>query len=201
MDSVQLRPVITIYEETANFWKEQRARSPFREKKFMEWVSGNIPPNSAVLDLGCGCGFPIADYFLRKRIPFTGVDGAQAMIALAKEEYPQGDWKVADMRTLNLDCEYGAIIAWDSFFHLSHSEQEEMFPSFKEHLLLGGVLVFTSGTEHGEAIGEMDGNPLFHSSFAPDEYRRLLAQSGFEVVGYYPEDPDCGRTVWTCKRV
>jgi len=48
----------------------------------------------------------------------------------------------------------------------------------------------------GEAIGSFNGDPLFHASLAPEEYRDRLNACGFEVVAFTPEDPACGsRTV------
>ncbi len=61
--------------------------------------------------------------------------------------------------------------------------------------------MFTSGPAHGEAIGSFNGDPLFHASLAPEEYRALLDACGFEVVAFEPEDPSCGsRTVWLARR-
>ena len=65
----------------------------------------------------------------------------------------------------------------------------------------GGALMFTSGPAFGEAIGELEGEPLYHASLEIDEYRALLAQNGFEVVCHTIEDPDCGgHSVWLAQR-
>lgn len=51
-------------------------------------------------------------------------------------------------------------------------------------------------------MGQFAGEPLFHASLAPDEYRALLANHGFEVIGMVQEDPHCaGHTVWLAQRV
>ncbi len=61
--------------------------------------------------------------------------------------------------------------------------------------------MFTSGPLDGEAIGSYRGEPLYHASLAPDEYRRLLTANGFSVQRYAPDDPDCGdHTVWLATR-
>ncbi|EXI77463.1 MAG: hypothetical protein AW10_03817 [Candidatus Accumulibacter appositus] len=53
-----------------------------------------------------------------------------------------------------------ALVAWDSFFHLSHDDQRRMFPSFARHAAPGALLLFTSGPAHGESIGSSRGEPL-----------------------------------------
>jgi hypothetical protein len=57
--------------------------------------------------------------------------------------------------------------------------------------------MFTSGTSFGEAMGTLEGEPLYHASLDAAEYRRLLDSNGFDVVDHVVEDPECGRhTVW-----
>ena len=102
-----------------------------------------------------------------------------------------------NMRSLSLARHFNGLLAWDSFFHLGHDDQRRMFPIFRQHAAPRAALMFTSGPAHGEAIGNYQGEPLYHASLDPDEYRALLSANGFEVVAYVAEDPDCGRhTVW-----
>jgi hypothetical protein len=63
------------------------------------------------------------------------------------------------------------------------------------------MLMFNTGPAHGEAIGNYRGDPLYHASLAPKEYRILISQSGFEVVDRVANDPRAGgRTVWLCRK-
>ena len=46
-------------------------------------------------------------------------------------------------------------------------------------------------------VGSYHGEPLYHASLAPEEYRSLLDAHGFEVVAHKSDDPDCGgHTIW-----
>ena len=57
--------------------------------------------------------------------------------------------------------------------------------------------MFTSGTSHGEAIGSYRGDPLYHASLAPQEYRTLLEAADFRILAHVVEDPNCGaHTIW-----
>jgi hypothetical protein len=72
-----------------------------------------------------------------------------------------------------------------------------MFPVFRRHASPNAALMFTSGPAHGEAIGSFGGEPLYHASLDPAEYRSLLDQNGFLVVSHIAEDPTCGgHTIW-----
>src|SRR5262249_37387416 len=122
-------------------------------------------------------------------------------IAICKERFPDLLWIEADMRTLDLGRRFQAILAWDSFFHLRRDEQRAMFPVFARHIDAGGVLLFTSGPDDSEAIGDLYGHELYHPSLAPDEHRALLSQCGFKVLRHSVEDPEAGgHTVWLAQQ-
>ena len=75
-----------------------------------------------------------------------------------------------------------------------------MFPRFAAHAKPGAALIFTSGSEAGEAIGEWQGEPLHHASLDPEEYEKLLDENGFELVERRLHDPECGEaTVWLAR--
>jgi hypothetical protein len=76
-----------------------------------------------------------------------------------------------------------------------------MFARFEAHAAPGAALMFTSGNEEGTAIGELEGEPLYHGSLSPAEYRTLLDAAGFEVVAHVADDPTCGnRTIWLAQQ-
>lgn len=108
---------------------------------------------------------------------------------------------LSDMRDLSLDREYDGLLAWDSFFHLTYDDQRAMFPLFAQHSRTRAPLMFTSGPTHGEAIGSLEGDALYHASLAPAEYLQLLDINRFDLVRHVSEDPTCGgRTVWLGQR-
>jgi hypothetical protein len=101
------------------------------------------------------------------------------------------------MRALSLGRLFQGILAWDSFFHLCHEDQRRMFPVFRMHAAPGAALMFTSGPAYGEAMGRLEGEPLYHASLDAAEYRTLLDDAGFGIVATLAEDQTCGgRTVW-----
>lgn len=171
------------------------------EASWLDRFIGLLPHRRAVLDIGCGSGEPMSRYLAEQACDITGVDSAPEMIALCAAHFPQQNWLVADMRSLALGRTFDGILAWDSFFHLSHDDQRLMFPIFRTHAAAHAVLMFTSGPNHGEAIGSLEGEPLFHASLSSDEYGDLLTQNGFEVLAHAIEDPTCSRhTVWLAQR-
>ena len=105
------------------------------------------------------------------------------------------------MRALKLGRTFDGILAWDSFFHLSHDNQRRMFPIFREHAKPHTALMFTSGASFGESIGSYHEEALIHASLSADEYRMLLQGNGFRVIAHVTEDPRCGgHTVWLAQQ-
>lgn len=191
--------IIGLYEENAEAWDRQRGRDLFEAPQLDRFVS-LLAAGASILDLGCGMGEPIGRWLIERGFAVTGVDSSPSLIALARERFPEQEWIVGDMRRLALGRSFGAILAWHSFFHLSQQDQERIFPIFADHSAPGAILMFTSGPERGEAIGSWQGEPLYHSSLDPEEYRALLAANGFSVLDYRPRDPEIGdATIWLAR--
>jgi hypothetical protein len=123
------------------------------------------------------------------------------MIDLCRSRFPSAAWLVADMRELALERRFDGLLAWDSFFHLRPEHQRAMFPVFAAHAAARAALMFTSGPSFGEAIGNFAGEPLYHGSLDPAEYRALLDEQGFDVVAHVADDPSCGgHTIWLAQQ-
>lgn len=188
--------IIEIYKKHARAWTELRGNFLY-EKAWLDHFLALIPQYSEILDLGCGSGKPIADYLIQHDHKITGVDSSDVMIEMAGQNFPEQHWLQADMRTVEFNQKFNAILAWDSFFHLTPDDQRQMFRQFARFAQQGTVLMFSSGPSHGEAIGDLFGDALYHASLAPEEYRALLKQSGFKVIKMVAEDVECtGHTVW-----
>jgi SAM-dependent methyltransferase len=193
--------IIPLYDRHAKAYDRLRGRSLF-EKSWLDAFAALLPVGGSVLDIGCGMGEPIARDLIGRGFGVTGIDSSPGMIAMCRERFPEQTWFVGDMRALSLDRTFDGLIAWDSFFHLSPDDQRCMFSVFQDHAADRAALMFTSGPAHGVAVGEFEGEPLYHASLDADEYRALLEVNGFRVVRHVAEDPACGgHTVWFAQRL
>jgi ubiquinone/menaquinone biosynthesis C-methylase UbiE len=187
--------VFEAYNIIASWFSENRYQGLI-EKTYLDRLTNIIGKGANVLDLGCGTGMPMMHYLLMQGMHVTGVDASYRMLEIAKNNLPSADFIQADMRNLSLNRKFDAIIAWHSFFHLPCEDQPSMFNVFKNHLNTNGVLLFTSGKEHGEAWGMNGGINLFHGSLNTDKYQSLLDVHNFRILEYQEDDPECGATVW-----
>ena len=192
--------IIDLYSRRARDFDADRTKTLF-ERPWLDAFLAHVPDRGAVLDLGCGSGEPIARYLIEQGRRVTGVDASPGLIALCRERFPTQDWRVADMRELDLGRTFDGLIAWHSLIHLAPDEQPGMLGVFARHLRPGGVLLFTSGSERGETIGLWRGEPLYHGSLSLAEYRAVLDRTGFDVLRHAEDDPHCGgATVWLARR-
>lgn len=195
--------IIDLYERHACEWDADRNLHVTRwnDKPWHDRFIAALPRAASVLDLGCGSGSPVARYMAERGLYVTGVDSSPTLISMCRQRLPDHEWLVDDMRLLSLPRQFDGVLAWDSFFHLKPYDQRRMFSIFARHTAPSAVLMFNSGPDQGEAVGDYRGDPLYHSSLSPDEYTALLDDIGFEVIAHAVEDwkTGGGRTVWLAR--
>jgi len=193
--------IVGYYEKHAAAWDRDRQSSYWNDKVWHDRFIGRLAKGATVLDLGCGSGRPVAQHMAERGLCVTGVDSSSTMISFCRERLPDHEWIVADMRQLALGRRFDGILAWDSFFHLSHDDQRRTFAIFADHASVGTILMFNTGPQHGEALGEYRGDPLYHASLSSFEYEVLTGRFGFDVIQHATNDGTAGgRTVWLCQR-
>src|SRR5215470_2103601 len=165
--------IVGHYEKHAVAWDRDRQNSYWNDKVWHDRFIGILGKGARVLDLGCGSGRPVAQHMVEQGLRVTGIDSSPTMISFCCERMPDEEWIVADIRRLALGRCFDGILAWDSFFHLDHDDQRRMFAIFADHASVGTVLMFNTGPQHGEGVGEYNGDPLYHASLSAAEYRRL----------------------------
>jgi len=179
-----------VYERNAAGFDRHRGRLLI-ERAWLDRFLALVPEGEAVLDLGCGAGEPIARYLIESGRTVWGADFAEPMLAIARQRFPQATWVHADMRTLDLGRRFGGIVGWDSFFHLTRDEQRAVIPRLARHLTPRGALLLTVGPSDGEVTGTVEGDAVYHSSLAREEYARVLDEAGLRIAAFVPEDPAC----------
>lgn len=181
--------VQAVYDRQAAAFDKQRGRSLF-EARWLARFAACLPPQGRVLDLGCGAGQPIAQWFKAEGFAVTGVDFSDRLLEIARGRWPDGDWRNADMRKLDLGETFDGIIGWNSFFHLDPASQRACIPRFARHLAPGGSLMLTVGHIPGEVTGQVGSERIYHASLSTVEYVTLLEENGLRLTGYLAQDPE-----------
>ena len=195
------KDVYQVYNSIADWIDDHRCKDLSLEKHYIHFIQKNIPTHGKILDVGCGTGVPIAQFFIDHGYCVTGIDASIKMIERCKKQFPNQQWILSDMRTFISDEEFDLVIAWHSFFHLPHDDQRTTLKLFTTFLEKNGLLVFTSGPEYGEVWSDNGSENLYHASLSSDEYKKILSDNDCDVLIHNINDSECGgATVWIAKK-
>lgn len=169
-------------------------------KTFLSWLEPRLAAGSRVLDLGCGCGIPVAQE-LSRRYKVHGVDISPVQIERARELVPEATFQCADITELDFPAgSFDAVVAFFSIIHVPLDEQPALFDAIASWLTPGGYFLATLGWRAWTGTEPdwrgVEGATMYWSHADGDTYRDWLAERGFEIVQeeFLPED-DSGFTV------
>jgi SAM-dependent methyltransferase len=153
--------------------------------KWLDVLEQRVAPSSAILDLGCGCGVPVARR-LARRYAVTGVDVSAVQIERARTLVPDATFMRADMSAVAFrEGTFAAITCLFALFHLPLDEQRAVLRNVHQWLRPGGIFLCTVGNEAWTGL-ETDwlgiaGGDMWWSHADVGTYRRWFADAGFEI--------------------
>lgn len=171
----------------------------YTEQKYLDEMIKHIPQKAHILDVGCGSGFPIAAYLIEQGFEVTGIDGSQKLLEIAKEKCPKMKRILGDVRTVQLDETFDAIVEWWCLFHVPKYDHEKMIHRFSQWLKADGIVEFTTGdSEYENASSDMLNQELHFYSLDPKVYEQYLKKYGFKIL--LKESDQETHMVWIAKK-
>ena len=168
------------YDQCAAAYHESRRREAGPE---LDALFAVLDDGAAVLDIGCGAGVPVTRA-LSERFSVTGVDISDSMIELARANVPAGKFIRADVMTVEFaPSTFDAATAFYSIFHIPRSEHPALFRRVHDWLKPGGYLLCLLPRYNEETyIDDFFGSTMYWSSYAVEDYERLLTEIGFDIL-------------------
>ncbi|MFD3332813.1 class I SAM-dependent methyltransferase [Streptomyces sp. NPDC058700] len=145
-----------------------------------------------VADLGCGPGH-ITAHLHESGLAAFGVDASPAMIALAREAYPDLRFDVGSMAALDLaDGELAGVLSRWSVIHTPPSELPAVLTEFRRVLAPGGHLLIGFSASDGPAHPTQSFDHAVATAYrwAPDHLAALLRESGLVEVARLIREPE-----------
>lgn len=194
------------YDAIAASWDSARTTFSGREREYLDTFLDGLPVPSAILDLGCGTGRPMAEYILARGHRLTGVDQSDNLLGLARNRFPEATWVASRIEDFQSDRRFAGIVCWDALFHIDRTRHRELLARMASMLEDGGRLMLTvGGSEHPAFTDSMFGETFFYDSHPPETVVEMLRELGFElVIGEFMNQPtggrDKGRYAAICRR-
>jgi 2-polyprenyl-3-methyl-5-hydroxy-6-metoxy-1,4-benzoquinol methylase len=145
-----------------------------------------VPAGGTILDLGCGCGVPLARDLAASGYEVTGVDLSEVQVERARQLVPAASFLRADAAQIDLlPSSFDAVVSLYALIHMPLDEQPSLLGRIGRWLRPGGWFLATTGqrawtgTEDGWLGGEA---PMWWSHADAATYRAWIEQAGLSVV-------------------
>lgn len=187
---------IDAYEKNARRYADKFDNYQAYRDKIADFCRKHIPAGARVLDLGCGPGNNITTIVTHDgTCSITGIDLCPAFIRIAKERFPQFDFRQQDIRHLDVPHRYEVIIASFCIVHLTDDEVPGFLHTVANLLTDDGrlYLSYMNGDTCGYETTSFSEQEIFFNYYADSAVCRLLECNNLEVLETdtqeYPE-PD-----------
>lgn len=147
----------------------------------------SLPPNAAVLDIGCGIGLPISKALVDEGLIVYGVDASPSMVQIFRQNFPDSPVACEAAEDSSFfNRQFDAIIAWGLMFLLPEETQEIVIQKMANALYGGGKLLFTAPSQKlkwEDAITAIESRSL-----GAEKYKELLAASGLSLIEEFEDE-------------
>lgn len=141
---------------------------------------------SSILDLGCGCGVPVAQALMHDGFIVTGIDASPTMIAALRSRFPHMASACEPVETSRFLCRtYDAVIAIGLMFLMSAAAQRTLVLKVGPALKVRGRFLFTAPVQACAWYDLMTGRES--RSLGAVTYQALLAQAGLALAAEYTD--------------
>ena len=151
---------------------------------YLSRLTREISDDAKVLDVGCGCGHPIAAS-LSRRFCVTGIDISREQIKLARAAVPNGTFIHGDATKLAFEeGAFDAAVMLYALFHIPREEQLSFLKKLRSWLVEGGFLIasLAQHSEPGYTKDDFFGTSMYWSNFSKNQTVEVLRRAGFSLV-------------------
>jgi len=172
--------VLNAYDEISSVYHEETADHPEdpAQARITDRFRDELPPESLVLDAGCG-GSPVQV----DNAEVIGVDFSKNQLL---ENDGNDDLVQGDMLSLPFEnATFDGITAFFSVIHVPLDDRGILFGEFNRVLKEGGVVLFTEGSSEWCGSNESwlgTGTEMKWEIAGPEKTKRHLSESGFTTL-------------------
>lgn len=191
----------------------------------LEYLCRLLPPDSHILDVGCGTGRPTAHFLSSQGHRVVGIDISHRMVEISRQNVPNATFHEVDMTKYTPLKSLNAVCAFYALFQLPARMVKAQINRFASWIEPGGFLAlstvpwgaFDEYVESPENDPEIEehGVPFMwmnqlqrQTTFRREKWREMLAENGFDILKcdefqFKPDDeetPYADRQYWIIAR-
>jgi SAM-dependent methyltransferase len=141
---------------------------------------------TSIGDVGCGTGH-LEPYLAAKGLAPRGIDLSPEMIRVARRDYPDFGFEVADLRQLPFeDASLAGVVCWYSLMYLAPSDRPAAFGELARVVKPGGYLAtaFKAGDSQVRRSGRGANLGVEFDVYwlSPSEMEQRVTDAGFATV-------------------
>lgn len=177
-------------------------------EQYAGWLAdlqARLPEHTDVLDIGCGCGIPVAHFLTAAGHHVTGVDISDVQIERARRLVPDATFIRADATQLRFPSgSFDAVVCLYSLIHMPLDHQAHVLRRIAQWLRPDGWLLATVGQDAwtGSEDNWLGGPaPMWWSQADATTYRSWIQQTGLQIIVQdFIAEGDSGHALFWARR-
>ncbi|ADU14374.1 class I SAM-dependent methyltransferase [Asticcacaulis excentricus] len=152
-----------------------------------DWAIAQLPAGSAIVDVGCGSGVPIAETLIEAGFAVSGIDASPRLVAAFHARFPEAP---VACEAAQLSAFFGrtfdAAVCVGLIFLLSKVDQAALIGRVAQALKPGGRFLFTAPLQACEWPDTLTGR--LSRSLGQTAYAALLDAHGLSLVASHSDE-------------
>jgi 2-polyprenyl-3-methyl-5-hydroxy-6-metoxy-1,4-benzoquinol methylase len=179
--------------------------NPTEYATWLTTLQQRLPTSATVLDLGCGCGIPVAKTLTENGHHVTGVDLSEVQIDRARRLVPQATFLHVDATQISFhDRAFDAVVCLYALIHMPLDAQPQLIGRIATWLRPSGLLLATTGAQEWTGAEDqwLGGDATMWWSHADAAtYRDWITQAGLHIESeHFVPEANSGHQLFWARR-
>lgn len=141
------------------------------------WATDTLPPSTAILDLGCGSGVPIAQGLAGEGFAVWGIDASPTLISAYRANLPDMPARCEPVQDSDFfGRRFAGVVAIGLIFLLAQADQDKLLAKVAKALVPGGRFLFSAPHQRCEWRDSLTGR--VSRSLGMEAYAARLEEHG-----------------------